>query len=302
MAATSYVGGNIVLPQAEATHTITVSGRVTTSINTSVSGATIHIEGYKTTLTYSFWKTVTTDAYGNWSTTAPSGYTYTVDASKYQYSRAHYSSQITTSTSNINLQINSQTTKTLDMYVAGDDEFRNTYQASWTSVAWSKITTKESNLFRTNYNIKFNQKYTSSAWNSASGVTDCWVLLGDAKADTGWYPGQQYQGADILVALTDQPSQMYSNGNAVGGCANKPGQGGQHPGAIINDNTTDVGGIISHEIIHNYGIVSSTSDGHHSTYYACSMSTGPASQDYDQLEPSLDSEMALGSSPKRNWY
>lgn len=294
VAFTSYLNAGTSLPQAEAQSSINLSGKVTNSSGSPISGAFIYIEGFKTTLPYSNWKTVTTDVNGNWATSVAAGYNYNVDASKYTYSRARYGPTITTSTSNINLQINSQAAKVLDLFVAPDEEFRN-YYASWQSTAWSKVSSKQS-FYKDNYNVQFNQKVMSSAWNSPNATVECGSLLSDLKSDTGW-SGGQYQNADTLFGLTRQ-TQMTVGGQPADGCGDVPGSGGQHPGAIVNDyiagsSTSDVA---NHEIAHNYGF------NHHSSYYATTMSTGPAPKDYNQLDPNEDYSMAIAASPKRNWY
>ncbi|MEM2139956.1 M12 family metallo-peptidase [Nitrososphaera sp.] len=288
------VGNGVsILQNAEAQSSISLSGKVTTSGGSPVSGAFVYIEGFITSYPYMNWKTVTTDINGNWATTVASGFSYNIDASKYTYSRDRYPSTVTTSTSNINFQINSQAAKVLDLYIAPDEEFRNAY-IGWQSVAWSKVSSKQS-FYKDNYNVHFNQKYMSSSWNSPNNISVCSSLVSDVRSSTGWNSGQ-YQGADTLMALSRQ-TPMTEGGTSVGGCAEVPGSGGQHPAALVNDaqasSTSDTS---NHEIAHNYGF------NHFYSYYATTMSTLAFTRDPDQLSPGEDYSMSLAASPKRNWY
>jgi hypothetical protein len=282
-------------PQKAYATNITISGRVVTSLNTSVANAKVYLEapyqsgnGFLTPYEHAF----TADAFGSFSISVPQGYSYTLDASKDGYSRARYGSTITTSTSGITLISNPQTTAILDLFVAPDDEFRSTYGANSEGTAWSKITAKEA-LYRDNWNVHFNKKYYSTAWTSP-GSTDMLTLLNDAASDTGWSSGS-YQGADELLAITGISGTLYCGSDPAAGCVPTPlpSTGGTHPKALVQD-ATSFADTSNHELFHNYGF------SHHTSNYYCIMNTG-LWKDFDTAQPSYDDTMAISGSV-RSWY
>lgn len=292
-------GVGAVPQEAEAQTFITLSGTVKNSSGTGISQAKVYIEGYKTSGIPSSVHVATTDVNGVWSiSSVKNGYTYTVDASKFNYDRDRWPNSITTSTPNINLVIDTQASKVLDIYMVADEEFRSQYPV-WQTTAWSKISSKQQAFYMDNFNLYFNKKYTYTTWNSPNGVTAAESLMSDAEGDTGW-GGGVYQGADVMTILTRQTPFSCAGDLAAVGCGEVPGTSGQHPVSISNDaeapNTTDT---VNHELAHNYGF------NHISTYYATTMQAdgGLGLKDMTTLSPPEDDDMAMdGSLSKRLWY
>lgn len=286
-----------ILQEADAQTFITLSGTVKNSSGTGISGAKVYIEGYKTSGTIrSSTHVATTDVNGIWSiSSVKNTYIYTVHASKFTYDRDEWPNQITTSTSGINLVINPQASKSLDIYMVADEEFRNNYPV-WTSTAWSRISSQNQAFWMDNFNIIQNKKFTYSTWNSPNGVTSAESLMTNARTVTGWNSNQQ--GADVMTILTRQSPLTCAGENPAIGCGDVPGSSGQHPVSITDDaGAPNVTGTVNHELIHNYGF------NHISTNYATTMQIGSGLKDYSTLSPPEDVQMAInGSLSKRLWY
>jgi hypothetical protein len=283
-----YLDENGQLQNAEAA--ITISGRVTTNQGAGVANAKVYFEapatsGGSTSLPVKAF--ATTDSQGYYSiTTLPSGETYTVDATKYNYERKRYASTITTTSTNVNFIIYTQAIKTLNMFIAADEEFRNAYPSGWQSTAWSKLSSQQS-VYKDNWNVNFWDQYYSSAWNSPSGATIT-TLLSDGAQDTGW-SGGQYQNSDVLALISGQDAATYD------GWGDIPSVGGNHPRFIV-DNGPNPSGAAIHEIFHNYGFA------HHTDPWYCIMQVGSYA-DFSTAMPNNDSLMALsGTSSNRYWY
>lgn len=292
----AYATGSL-LQEAEAQTFITLSGTVKNSSGTGISGAKVYIEGYKTSGTIrSSTHVATTDASGVWSiASVKNTYIYTVHASKLSYDRDEWPNQITTSTSGINLVINSQAARNLDIYMVADEEFRSQYPV-WTTTAWSKISSKNQAFWMDNFNLIQNKKFTYSTWNSPNGVTSAESLMTNARTVTGW--NSNPQGADVMTILTRQSPLTCAGESPAWGCGDVPPTSGQHPVSITDDvGAPDVTGTVNHELIHNYGF------NHISTNYATTMQIGSGLKDQTTLSPPEDVIMAInGGSSKRFWY
>ena len=287
-----YLDHNGQLQEAEAF--IEVSGRVTTSGGAGVASAKVYFEAPATSggaTANPVARTATTDSAGYYSiTNLPSGETYTVDASKFNYERKRHPTTITANTPDVNFVINTQAVKTANFLIAGDQDFRDAYGGGWATIAYSKLVSKQW-VYKDNWNVKYAGTAYSSQWNSAGAGFDCGSNLADGGQDTGWAAGQ-YQGSDILALITKKDL------TGVHGCADAPpigGSGGTHPRFVVEDDAS-VSDTTTHEVFHNYGF------NHHSQPWYCIMQT----TFYPHLTtayPANDLIMALdGTNSNRNWY
>lgn len=179
--------------------------------------------------------------WGTYSVGVSSTNTYTVDAMKTGYNHNRLSNVAGGST-NKDFSIPTRTERTVNVYIAADEEYRNAHGAGWVTDATNKLKSSES-WWREEHSIKFNVVGNSgTSWNSPSS-TSCATLKDDLISDVWHSP---YPGGAFVFAITGQ------NVDEVGCATNTNFLFHDHPWVLITDNFAEGDRLSMHEITHLY--------------------------------------------------
>ncbi|MGH9877738.1 MAG: hypothetical protein ACRD5H_08875, partial [Nitrososphaerales archaeon] len=105
--------------------------------------------------------------------------------------------------------------------------------------------------FLEEHSINWNEWWAENAFLSADAANNCGSVLLDMAGDVGWDPGDDFDGAQILIGFTEE-----NWSGTVGGCATPaPSTGGTHPYMLVNvAEWNDIAMIVMHEVSHAYGL------------------------------------------------
>jgi len=178
---------------------------------------------------------------GTYSVTVSSTNAYTVDAMKTSYNHNRLSNVAGGST-NQNFNLPTRTLRTVNVYIAADEEYRTAHGASWVTDATTKLKSSEG-WWKEEHGIQFNVVGNSgTSWNSPAGA-NCDTLTNDLISDIWHSP---YPGGAFVFAVSGQSI-------AEVGCAkNTTPTDHDHPTVVITDNFAEGDRLSMHEITHIY--------------------------------------------------
>ncbi|MGI0014222.1 MAG: carboxypeptidase-like regulatory domain-containing protein [Nitrososphaera sp.] len=191
--------------QAEAV-CFTVSGTVTSPGGGPIGGAKVYFEAPATIGGDSPFAlalvATTASGTGFYSKCIAGGETYNVQASSPLFNRKEFATTVSSARSDVNFVLSSQTTRTLNLFITADEEYRALY-TNWQSTVWNKIVQRELGWYQ-QWNLLFDDTYYGQAahntlWTSPAS-TSCGTLHADLASDVNW-PGNK-RGADEIIAFT----------------------------------------------------------------------------------------------------
>lgn len=227
---------------------------------------------------------------GAYSVTVSTTNTYTVDAMKTNYDHGRRTNVAGGST-NQDFNLAARSVRTVDVYIAADEEYRNAHGSSWVTDATNKLKSAEG-WFKEEHGIQFNVVGNSGTlWNSPSGA-NCDTMADDMIADVNW-PNGAPSSADFIFGVSGQ------NIAEVGCATNTSSSSHNKPDVTLTDNFSPGDELVMHEITHLYDYDHQCNTG----WYDIMESTGsPCGQDtalrIKNWKPAGDDVM----SANRLWY
>lgn len=168
---------------------------------------------------------------------------YTVDAMKTGYDHDRLLN-VNGGSTNQDFNLATQTPRTVDVYIAADEEYRTNHGGSWVADATAKLESAEG-WFSEEHNIQFNVVGNSGTLWTSPTSSDCTTLKNDMVSDVSWtspWPND----AVVIFGVSGQTI------GAVGCATNTSSASHDHPYILVTDNFAEADRLVMHEVTHIY--------------------------------------------------